>query len=361
MSAKRLLQPTFSTTVCPWTAENPRHDHQLIFALGEARLLLVWCEYYAVSPSQTLRQPTHKDTGIGDEMPCRIVGRTSVDRGRTWGPRFVVQENKWEHNVKHPNMLRLDSGEILLTFTAWESDAQRNVYARRSADDGESWGTVTRVSQPGFYCNNHDRILRLSSGRILLPTHGVLGGGAYQGGGSTLCSWVYYSDDGFDTWRKSAEMTAPGRGAHEPTMVELRDGRLLCFLRTTTGRIWQAHSEDQGVTWSEPVGTQFSAPDSEALLTRVPATGDLLLLWNDVESQSNWPRTPLTAAVSADEGHSWRTVGDLDNRPDQDAAYPAVFFHADEALVTWYSRDAARWARDSEVALRIYPLDELYS
>jgi sialidase-1 len=170
---------------------------------------------------------------------------------------------------------------------------------------------------------------------------------------------VWYSDDGFATWRKGAEVTAPGRGAHEPTIVERRDGSLLCFLRTTTTRLWRTESIDGGRTWSKPEATDFEAPDSEALLTRIPASGDLLLVWNNVASESNWPRTPLTAAISSDEGETWRTVGNLEDRPGFDAAYPAVYFHQDEAILTWYSRDNERWARDSEVALRIYDIEEL--
>ena len=354
------MQPLFETIVCPWTPENPRHDHQLIFPLSRNRLLLVWCEYYADRPSDVARKPTDKESGFGDEAPCRISGRISGDRGRSWGPRFILQNNRWHRNVKHPNLVRLPGGEILFFFTGWASSAQRNIFMKRSADECETWSEVAQVSEPGWYCTNHGRALRLSSGRVLLPAHGIVGGGPYRGGASKLCSWVWYSEDGFHTWRKGAEMTAPGRGAHEPTIVELRDGRLLCYLRTTTGRLYRAFSEDQGTTWSEPVPTNHPAPDSEALLTRIPSTGDLLLLWNNVASHSNWPRTPLTATISTDEGETWGKVRDVDARPEYDAAYPSVFFQDDEAIVTYYTRLAEEWGRDAEVTLKIFDIDAFY-
>lgn len=354
------MQPVFETIVCPWTPENPRNDHQLIFPLKDGRLMIVWSEYYADRPSHVSRRPTDRGSGFGDEMPCRISAKISADKGRTWGARFVLQENRWHHNVKHPNLMRLPSGETLFFCTGWESSAQRNIFMKRSQDECETWSEIVRISEPGWYCTNHGRAMRLASGRVLLPAHGIVGGGPYQGGQSKLCSWVWYSNDGFDTWRKSEEMTAPGRGAHEPTIVELRDGRLLCILRTTTGRLYRAVSHDEGETWEEPVSTDLSAPDSEALVTRIPSTGDLLLLWNNVALNTNWPRTPLTAAVSADEGETWEKLRDIDARPECDAAYPSVFFQDDEVIVTYYTRMTREWARDSEVALRIFTIDSFY-
>ena len=167
-------------------------------------------------------------------------------------------------------------------------------------------------------------------------------------------------DDGFKTWHKSTELTAPGRGAHEPTIVELKDGRLLCFLRTTTGRLHRAFSEGQGETWTEPEKTDFPAPDSEAFVTRIPSTGDLLLVWNNVESHTNWPRTPLTAAISRDEGQTWGCFRDIDDRPDYDAAYPHVYFHKGEAIVTYYTRLTKQWARDSGVTMKVFGVAQFY-
>lgn len=356
----RLIEPKFESVPCPWTRENSRHDHQLIFPMADGCLLLVWCEYYADRPSHVTRDPTDVDTGFGDEAPCRISAKMSADGARTWGPKFTLQANRWRHNVKHPNLVRLPGGEILFTFTAWDSEEHRNVFLRRSTDECESWTEPVMVSEPGWYCNNHDRALTLSTGRILLPAHGVVGGGPYLGRDSKLCAWVWYSDDGFRTWSKGAEMTVPGRGAHEPTIVERGDGSLLCFLRTTTTKIWRTESRDGGQTWAEPVPTALDAPDSEALLTRIPSTGDLLLLWNDVASERGTPRTPLTAAISRDDGDSWDTVGNVDDRPHFHVAYPSAYFQEDEVIITYYTRDDERWARDSEVTLRIFDVASFY-
>ena len=364
-NSRPLLKPVHDSIVCPWAAAHPRHDHQLIFPLDEERLMLVWCEYYANRPSVLSRTAVTKAQQAGDSMPCRISAKVSTNRGRTWSDTMTLQENIWHHNVKHPNLIRLSEKEILLSFVGWDSNAQRNVYLRRSTNNGETWSEMEQVSEPGWYCNNADRAIRLSTGRVLIPAHGpfaenYIGGKPYQGGKTKLHSFVFYSDDGFKTWKRSANsMTAPGRGCHEPTIAELKDGRLLCFLRNTNKEQYRSVSDDGGETWSMPEPSGLASPESPALLKRIPTTGDLLLLWNNVASKSNWPRTPLTAAISKDEGESWGHFADIDNRADFDAAYPSVTFVGDEALVAYYSR-STKWARDAEVTLRIFDVAQFY-
>jgi hypothetical protein len=354
------MKPVHDLVVCPWTPQHPRHDHQLIFPLDEQRLLLVWSEYYA-----TRFVPDAKigSTGVGDEFSCQISSMVSTDRGRTWGDRRVMQPNEWKHNVKHPNLVRLSDKEILFFYVGWDSATARNVFMRRSSDNGATWGEQVQISEPGWYCNNADRALRLSTGRVVLPAHGpyaeqYVGGTAYKGG--NLHSFVWYSDDGFRTWKRSADsMTTKGRGCHEPTIVELKDGRLFCLTRNTNQRQYYSISEDGGDHWSEPAPTVLPSPESPALIKRIPATGDLLVLWNNVASPSNWPRTPLTAAISKDEAQSWTHFRDVDNRKDFDAAYASVTFVDDEALVAYYSR-STQWKRDSEITLRLYKIEQFY-
>lgn len=360
-SSRPLLKPVHDTIVCAWTPEHPRHDHQLIFPLDAKRLLLVWSEYYSKSKTPVTKKG---HAGIGDAVACQITSMVSADRGRSWGGRRVMQPNEWQHNVKHPNLVRLSEEEILFSYVGWDSESQRNVFMRRSLDNGETWDDQVQISEPGWYCNNADRALQLSTGRVLLPAHGpyaekYIGGTPYRGG--NLHSFVFYSDDGFRTWRRSSDsMTTKGRGCHEPTIVELKDGRLYCLMRNTNKCQYFSISEDGGDHWTKPAPTLLASPESPALVKRIPTTGDLLVLWNNVASSSNWPRTPLTAAISRDEGKTWTNFRDIDNREDHDAAYPSVTFVGEEALVAHYSR-SSQWKRDSNVTLKIYEVNQFYA
>jgi sialidase-1 len=355
---KKLLEPICQSRPCPWSAAHPRHDHQLIFPLTDERLLLIWSEYYANRPTAVGRTARDEEGGVRDDFPCRLSGKVSDDRGRSWSETFTVQDNLWGRNVKHPNLIRLQNGELALTFTAWESEQQRNVFLKRSADDGETWSAPEQISEPGWYCTNNDHILRLQSGRILLPSHG--GPGFQFVRGNPLYSFFFISDDECASWRLSSDsFSAPGRGAHEPSIVELKDGRLLCLMRTTQGCVYRAFSADGGDHWSTPEPTPLQAPDSPPIVKRIPATGDLLVLWNDVYSNTNYPRTPLTMGISRDEGETWERFKDIENRPDRDAAYTSALFLDDEVLVAYYTR-SREWARDCELALNIYKVDDLY-
>jgi sialidase-1 len=305
---------------------------------------------------RTVADLENQQTSVHDDFPCRLSAKVSCDRGRTWSDSFTLQENLWGRNVKHPNLIRLASGEVVLTFTAWQSEEQRNVFMKRSADDCATWSDITQISEPGWYCTNNDHILQLHSGRVILPAHG--GAGFKFVPGNPLHAFVFYSDDDCRSWQVSRNtMTAPGRGAHEPSIVELAGGRLLCFLRTTQRCVYQAWSDDAGVSWSAPVPTELAAPDSPPTLAHIPGTDRLLCLWNNVASSSNWPRNPLTAAISDDQGESWTHVQDIDDRTGYDAAYPAIFFQGDEVLITYYTRKSDG-ARDATVLLKVFRVDQ---
>ena len=357
---KPLLTPVYESIVCPWTPANPRHDHQLIFPLDNERLMLVWSEYYANAPRLVERnQFAGDDRGFVDEAPCQLSAKISRDHGRSWTDKFTLQENRWGFNVKHPNLIRLSGDSVLFTFTAWQSDSERNVFIKRSIDNCETWGPIEQISEPGWYCTNNDHALRLSSGRILVPSHGGPAF-AYEGSKSKLHSFVFYSDDEGASWTMSEDrFTAPGRGAHEPTIVELDGGRLVCLMRTTNGCVYKNYSDDSGVHWSTPEPTNLEAPDSPPLAKFIPGTKDILLLWNNVASHSNWPRTPLTAAISSDGGETWGRFKDIDNREDHDAAYAGLTFSGDEAIITYYTR-GTYWSRDTEIMLKVFKVDQFY-
>lgn len=294
--------------------------------------MLVWSEYYVSTNSNP------KASGSTDDMPCRISAKTSNDRGRSWGESFVLQENTGKLNVKHPNLLRLPSGDVLFFYTEWNSRSNRTVLLRRSLDDCKTWGEPQRLSPTNRITNiNNDHVLRLRSGRIVLP---AFSSPSVWDQGDHWQAFCYYSDDDGRTWQSSEQrMDLSGRGAEEPCVVELKDGSLLALLRTSLGTIHTARSTNGGVTWSKPVATDLPSPAAPPLVKRIPSTGDLLLIWNrnyQRDHHHQGERTPLSAAISRDEGATWERAQDIENVPGGAAAYAAVTFAGEEALVTYY-------------------------
>jgi sialidase-1 len=112
----------------------------------------------------------------------------------------------------------------------------------------------------------------------------------------------------------------------EPSVAELEDGELVRSLRTQLGGPYLCRSRDGGEIWSTPQPSGLEGPESCACLRRIPGTNDLLLLWNHSpylpKGDHFGARTPLTTAVSADGGRTWRIVGDL--AADPNASYSGL-------------------------------------
>ena len=304
-AAQQGIGEKYSLTVCPWTPENPCHDHQQIFQLSDDRLLLVWCEYYVKKPSRIFRSPYSTD-GSGDAAPGRISARVSKDRGRTWSGKITMQENFGVDNVKHPNLLRLPSGEILFSFTVRDiAKRDLKIFLKRSKDECETWTKAVQISPSGgVYFTNADHNLLHSSGRIILPCHW----GEFYGRGDHYNAFCLYSDDEGKTWNTSRKkVDLPKRGAEEPGVVELKDGSLLAMMRTTLGKIYRSVSKDRGETWSDGEATELPSPSAANCIKRIPKTGDLAFIWNNATPEAlaipggtsyHYPRNPLTAAIS---------------------------------------------------------------
>jgi sialidase-1 len=86
-----------------------------------------------------------------------------------------------------------------------------------------------------------------------------------------------------------------------------------------------------------------TAPEAPATLRRIPATGDLLLVWNNTFTAGaghGGKRTPLTAAISHDEGRSWQNVKNLESDPDRTYSYTSLVFDRNRAVMSYWDSGA---------------------
>jgi len=322
----------FAREIFPASERNPRYSEGSVLVLRDGRLL------YAV---------TEFEGNGSDFAKARIVAVESADEGRTWGASRVVQENVGKNNVMSVTLRRLSptsvfDGPIGLFYLVKNSTTDLHVFLRVSEDEGSTFGPPIRVTaEPGYHVLNNDRVTVLSSGRLVVPvasTRDVAGGGEFA-------SACYLSDDQGKTWRRGkGSAKFPERGAMEPEVLELEGGRLLMHFRTQFGYIALSESNDRGETWSEPRSWGVRAPEAPSTLRRIPSTGDLLLIWNDTFRQGDGhggKRTPLTAAVSTDEGKTWAHRRDLESSDKQTYAYASVVFNRGRALLTYYVCDEA--------------------
>jgi sialidase-1 len=313
-----------------------RNSEAAILELKDGKLLLVWQEF-------------EKGDGDSDFFPGRLAAMTSADGGRTWGERRVlVQPEKGDINVFSPSLVRLADGAILFCFMRYHSleKSQNNyppasAYAWISRDEAQTFQPLATLwsKQRVTLCNSTAK--QLSTGRIIIP---ACGDQSTKGQPDHWESGAYYSDDGGKTWQASDNwVDLPKRGAMEPHIEELRDGKLLMVMRTQLGAVYQSRSGDGGKTWSKGESLGIEAPESCPELVRIPGTGDLLLIWNaskyDPQYASHFgKRTPLSAAISRDDGKTWSQPRHLETDPGAAFSNPGVGFTSDgRAIVTYWT------------------------
>jgi len=307
---------------------NPRNSEGDFIRLRDGRILLVYTRF----------------TGGGsDHAAAHLAGRVSRDGGLTWSKNdTLVVANEGKMNVMSVSLLRLADGRIALFYLRKNSTRDCRPRLRISGDEAATWGPPSDVigeRDMGYYVLNNDRVVQLRGGRLVVPVaRHAADGFAWNAAAEVLC-WL--SDDAGRTWRPSKGLLNP-RGRkdrvllQEPGVVELRDGRVMMFLRTNRGSQYVCHSRDAGETFSRPRPSNLRSPVSPASIERIPSTGHLLCVWNDhrdVDAAHKGKRTPLRIAVSRDEGTTWTLVRTLEDDPGGWYCYTAIAFVGPRVLL----------------------------
>jgi len=309
---------------------NPRNSEGAFITLKDGRVMFIY---------------THFDgKGSGSDFDhSHLTARFSSDGGKSWTKTdTLVLENEAKTNTMSVSLLRLQNGDIALFYCRKNSLTDCIPYVRISRDEAKTWSEpqpcITDI--PGYYVLNNDRVVQLKSGRLVAPVaeHGTTAKGGFDGHGIVMC---YLSDDNGKTWRRNQTKfdgkTATGRTVlQEPGVVELKDGSLLMFIRTNGGSQFLSHSKDGGETWSAIAPSKILSPVSPASIKRIPKTGDLLLVWNNhenIDAARRGKRTPLSVAISSDEGQTWTHVKNLEDDVHGWYCYTAIEFVGDHVLL----------------------------
>jgi len=322
----------------PATAETPRSDTASVAELADGRLMVVYHKYEK-------GKHAGKDHGF-----CRIWSKTSSDGGLTWKePRMLIDVAEGDMNVQAPGLLRTKSGELLMNcLRAHAGGGSSTMCLFSSTDDGKTFterDPIWQVSKGQLLQGGASSLMELKSGRLLLPFHGGTG----TQGKQTSSAWCLRSDDGGKTWQKSNVIELPKRGAMEASVVELANGQLLMSLRTQLGGPYLSRSTNGGVTWSEAVSSGLEGGESCTCLRRIPGTKEIVLFWNNSTYNKKHhhygERTPLTAAISSDNGTSWQIIGKIADDPEAEYTNLDCFFTSRGDAVFTYMYAKPAWNR----------------
>ncbi len=212
--------------------------------------------------------------------------RTSKDKGITWSePRPIYQGEK--PGIPDGGLiLRTREGVIVVMYTDsstthWEwdeakgeaKDPRMDTWAIRSLDDGKTW-VDRQLIQKGYCQPMHS--IQTRSGHIVVPVQRLISDPVRWG--TSTC----VSEDNGKTWRRSNLIDMGGVGLHdgviEPTVVELKDGRLYMLMRTAWDRLWEAYSWDKGLSWRQVGPSNIPTASSAGYITRL-ASGRIALVW----------------------------------------------------------------------------------
>ena len=317
---------------------NPRNSEGDLIRLKDGRILFIY---------------THYTKGKGDDHdPACLVSRLSRDGGLTWSNDPVeVVKNEGGMNVMSVSLLRLKSGEIALFYLRKNSQSDCRPHLRISTDEGTSWSDPVPCIPPSdnaYYVLNNGRATQLKSGRIVLPVswHASRDGRIADWNGELTC---FLSDDNGKSWRqgpphlKTFDANGKRVTSQEPGIIELKDGRVMMYARSSNGEQWVCYSSDGCETWTTPAPSNIKSPCSPATIKRL-ANGDLFLVWNDHgrfpemrthgPSWSSGQRSPLSVAISKDEGKTWKSKV-LEGNPDGWYCYTAAL-EVDDHLILAY-------------------------
>lgn len=255
--------------------ENNRNSEGSFIQLKNKDILFVYSRYGG--------------NGLTDHATSDLYGIISHDDGESFGEPFPVMlhEDLKADNLMSVSFIRMNNDDIGMFFLKKNNkDGERHLcipYFVRSADEGKTWSEpICCVDEKGYYVLNNDRMLKLGSGRLLMPLARYTENEVF-----TIC--IYASDDDGNSWHCLAkDIGLPvsswrypySATAEEPGLAVFADGTIWCYIRTVLGHQYEMFSKDNGETWTIPAPSQFTSPASPMCVKKI--SGGLFTVWNPV-------------------------------------------------------------------------------
>ncbi len=307
----------------------------------------------------------------------------SNDGGKTWSsPRPLFQGRADIKVSNERSLFRTRDGVMIAAFMnlterhwTWNNKlgdapgARLPTYVMRSLDDGKTWQDIQKLHDD--WTGAVRDMIQTGDGRVIFTAMKM------QHDPGRHAVLTYSSTDDGKTWKASNLIDLGGAGHHggvtEPTLTELRDGRLWMLIRTNWFEFWSAYSSDGGRFWRVIKPSGIPSSSAPGMLTRL-ASGRLLLVWNRPypEGKSEWTlsggdnlwsatavsnhRQELSIALSNDDGTTWTdpvVIAHKNNQPGGGSkhwiSYPYVFEHkAGELWITTMQGGLRVHLRESE-------------
>ncbi|MCX8065444.1 MAG: exo-alpha-sialidase [Candidatus Hydrogenedentes bacterium] len=260
--------------------------------------------------------------GSGEyEDDTKVFGARLPKGEEKWIGPFVIADTPWR-GEGNPVVWQGPDGILWLFYVVRYGDTwcTSRIHFKISKDNGETWSdSAVLTFEPGMMVRC--KPLLLPGRRILLPAYRETGDDPEFTAPDT-CSVFFIFDMNAKKWTQSNYVHSR-LGNLQPSVVMLSDTHLLAYCRRgggydpiPDGFVVKTESFDGGKTWTDGVDTKFVNPNSAVDLLRL-RNGHLLLFYNDSPAE----RSPLSIAISTDNGNTWNIKRDLVRGKDA-YAYP---------------------------------------
>ncbi|MDE6808247.1 MAG: exo-alpha-sialidase, partial [Prevotella sp.] len=237
-------------------------------------------------------------------------------------------------------LTEMPNGELWLFYKVGVNVAGWTGWLTKSKDGGHTWGTPEALP---------DRFLGPVKNKPLLLGDRLLCGSSTESSGWRFHVEIYnlkskeWKYVGPIESKPAAPTLMPDTllpiDCIQPSFLQLKDGRLQVLMRSRNGFLATSYSSDEGETWTPVTLTDIPNNQSgtDALTLR---DGRHILIYNNFQTipgTKKGPRTPLSIAVSEDDGQSWHHVLTLEDSPSGGFSYPAIIQGHDGTLHCTYT------------------------
>ncbi len=300
------------------------------------------CEFiFEVAPSSMSHASTIVETkrgllaawfGGSHEGAADVVIWSARKEGAPWSRPTVVARGEQSGGEQlptwNPVLFRSRSGLLMLFYKVGPNPSSWWGMVMSSRDEGVSWTKPRRLADD-ILGPIKNKPIQLDDGTILAPSSTEDHGWHVD---------IESSADDGENWRSGGPLNSDDLLVIQPTLIDHGDGKIQMLVRNRRRlanepqRIMQSWSDDRGRTWRSFTPSPLPNPDSgiDAVGLR---DGTAVLVFNDTATG----RSPLTVAISRDQGTSWTRALELENEVGQEFSYPAIIEDSEGMIQITYT------------------------
>ena len=244
--------------------------------------------------------------GAGEYSSGTVVYGARLNKGSShWSQPKKIAGNPFR-SLGNPVVWQGPDGLVWLFYVTRFGDtwSTSRIKVKISRDGAVSWSDSALLTiEPGTMVRAHPIVLQ--TGEYLLPIYHETGHDTELVGPDTTSFFLRYNPSN-KKWSSSKRIRSD-HGNLQPAVAQVDDRHLIAYCRrgggyepTTEGYLIRSESQDGGHTWGKGTNSSFPNPNSAVDFIKL-RSGRLLLVYNHNMND----RTPLTAALSSDNGKTF--------------------------------------------------------